>query len=471
MRSLSDLPSGHALHELTAAASALMYVQMPTTDELSVRTGCLSQWLSLLLSDFSLIVHGFGAKKLLLDTFIAPLRVHAPVVVLNGCSPNSSARGLLQQLAHALGLPIPAGGIAAMSSLLRTCCAHAAQNGIVAALQRRIADSDILTRVQRLLQRGSDILAADQPSVAATSSAKHGRAQRRHVNDRLAHTDENAGDEALSSTSLFGPRRVVPTLDEKAKAPRCKRARELSTLHGPLASGMATEAAPGNDDACDCSQWSRRLREKVSVLGATPGDVAAAAERALLPAHIFVVVHGLDRLVARDGSALGAIALIASLPQVHLLASVSHRHAVLCWDPLQARLFNWAWVEANTAYSCVEQWPEAVQELMGCLCDGSESGEGRSAQLVLGALTKNAQSVFKELLRQQLAEPKGAGMPFQALYALCRVKMIATSEAALKGHITEFVDHHLVRTRLGAASRQCYYCTLPKQMMEQIVAA
>ncbi len=59
----------------------------------------------------------------------------------------------------------------------------------------------------------------------------------------------------------------------------------------------------------------------------------------------------------------------------------------------------------------------------------------------------------------------------QALYALCRVKMIATSEAALKGHITEFVDHHLVRTRLGAASRQCYYCTLPKQMMEQIVAA
>ena len=138
-RSLSDLPSGHALHELTASTSALMHAQTLTAHELGQQTSDFSRLLSLLLSGFSLIVHGIGTKKLLLNTFLAPLRVHAPVVVLNGFSPNSSARGLLQQLACALNLPMPTGGTDAMSSLLRECCARAAQTDTAAALQRRVA--------------------------------------------------------------------------------------------------------------------------------------------------------------------------------------------------------------------------------------------------------------------------------------------------------------------------------------------
>ena len=54
---------------------------------------------------------------------------------------------------------------------------------------------------------------------------------------------------------------------------------------------------------------------------------------------------------------------------------------------------------------------------------------------------------------------------------MCKSKLITTSEAALKGHITEFVDHHLVRTRRGAGGRQCYYATLPKELAEKIVNA
>ena len=137
----------------------------------------------------------------------------------------------------------------------------------------------------------------------------------------------------------------------------------------------------------------------------------------------------------------------------------------------QARQLNAVWVEASTgAPSCTESL-DTVHTLLENLQDGAHSGEGRSAQVVLDALTANARQAFRVLLQHQLAEPKSAGLSFHQLYANCRAELCVSSEAALKGHVTEFTDHHLVRTRRGAGDKQCYFCTLPRDLMEQIVSS
>jgi len=44
-------------------------------------------------------------------------------------------------------------------------------------------------------------------------------------------------------------------------------------------------------------------------------------------------------------------------------------------------------------------------------------------------------------------------------------------QVALKKHIAEFLDHHLVRTRSGTGGQQCYWCSLPGDTMKAIVEA
>jgi len=90
--------------------------------------------------------------------------------------------------------------------------------------------------------------------------------------------------------------------------------------------------------------------------------------------------------------------------------------------------------------------------------------------LVLQALTTSARAVFKELVNHQLKDPRSPGLSLHELFKRMRNNLSVTSEVALKGHIAEFVSHHLVRMRSGAGARQCYYCTLPLETMQQIVA-
>ena len=60
-----------------------------------------------------------------------------------------------------------------------------------------------------------------------------------------------------------------------------------------------------------------------------------------------------------------------------------------------------------------------------------------------------------------------------AMRAWCcrRKNWFASTESALRQHIAEFETHSLVRTRPARDGQLCYYCVLPRNTMEQIVAA
>ena len=59
--------------------------------------------------------------------------------------------------------------------------------------------------------------------------------------------------------------------------------------------------------------------------------------------------------------------------------------------------------------------------------------------------------------------------PRAALHANAHHGALPSPQVALKKHITEFLDHHLVRTRSGTGGQQCYWCALPGDTMKAIV--
>ena len=48
---------------------------------------------------------------------------------------------------------------------------------------------------------------------------------------------------------------------------------------------------------------------------------------------------------------------------------------------------------------------DSIHELLGCLYESATGSEGRSAQVVLGHLTRNAKELFNLLLKHQLEPP------------------------------------------------------------------
>jgi hypothetical protein len=187
------------------------------------------------------------------------------------------------------------------------------------------------------------------------------------------------------------------------------------------------------------------------------------------PAHVYIVVHAIDSAGLRSEESQALLAELARIPQVHLIASCSHRNASVLWDARKARALNWVWVEAATNASYAHESVDSIHELLGCLYESAVGTEGRSAQLVLGHLTKNAKDLFKLLVRHQLDNPRSAGLTFAELYQKARPLFIATSETSLRKHINEFTTHDLVRTRSGPGGSQVYWCHFPGETLQAIL--
>ena len=104
-----------------------------------------------------------------------------------------------------------------------------------------------------------------------------------------------------------------------------------------------------------------------------------------------------------------------------------------------------------------------------------QENDGRrlqAASVVLSSLTQTARTVFRQLAEYQLSDHPGgklspkfenqslflslllsftdsslvryAGLPFSALFTVCREQLILSNEITLRSHLEEFIDHDLV---------------------------
>ncbi|XP_029112529.1 origin recognition complex subunit 2 isoform X2 [Scleropages formosus] len=167
--------------------------------------------------------------------------------------------------------------------------------------------------------------------------------------------------------------------------------------------------------------------------------------------QVYLVIHNIDGPMLRSEKTQQALGQLASLTNVHVLASIDHINAPLVWDQAKLSLFNWLWYETTTYLPYAEETSYENSLLV------QQSGALALSSLthVLRSLTPNARGIFRLLAEFQLESrdnPSYSGLSFQEFYQRCREAFLVNSDVTLRTQLTEFRDHKLIRTKKGADS-------------------
>lgn len=167
------------------------------------------------------------------------------------------------------------------------------------------------------------------------------------------------------------------------------------------------------------------------------------------PKRLYIILHNIDGPQLRTQEAQALLGELASMPRVHLIASIDHVNAPLLWSKREAARFNWVWQESSTFT------PYALEtaNLPQLLASKGEERHVRGAANVLRSLTSNGRDIFRLLAEHQLENQDSQGMPLDMFYAACREQFLVSSEVTLRVHLTEFTDHELVRSKRGVDGR------------------
>ncbi|XP_075036212.1 origin recognition complex subunit 2 [Mixophyes fleayi] len=165
--------------------------------------------------------------------------------------------------------------------------------------------------------------------------------------------------------------------------------------------------------------------------------------------ELYLLIHNLDSHMLRGDKSQQILGQLASISNIHLIASIDHINAPLMWDQSKQSLYNWLWYETTTYSSYVEETSYENSLLV------KRSGALALSSLthVLRSLTPNARGIFSLLAEYQLANkdnPSYTGLSFQDFYQQCREAFLVNSDLTLRAQLTEFRDHKLIRTKKGA---------------------
>uniref|UniRef100_A0A182Y518 Origin recognition complex subunit 2 n=1 Tax=Anopheles stephensi TaxID=30069 RepID=A0A182Y518_ANOST len=176
--------------------------------------------------------------------------------------------------------------------------------------------------------------------------------------------------------------------------------------------------------------------------------------------HIFLLVHNLDGAAMRNGRMQSTLSRLASIPNLHLIATVDHINAPLLWDASKLGLYNFCWWDVTTMlpYSVETAFENSL------LVQGGGALALSSMSSVYASLTANARGIFMVIVKYQLANsgptnPNYAGMQFKDLYWSCREAFYVSSDIALRAQLTEFTDHKLLRIKRSLDGSE--YLTIP----------
>ena len=260
-------------------------------------------------------------------------------------------------------------------------------------------------------------------------------------------------------------------LFQRVAAATCERRAEARARRGDAGGGDRLESSNRPSAEGRARSEPRRNARRTSsagaanAYGAVPRAVATA-EGDFQPAkRLYVVLHNIDGAQLRSPEAQAVLGELASMPRVHLIASVDHVNAPLLWSKREAARFNWVWRQATTFAPYAVETSFAAQ----LLASRGEERHVRGAANVLKSLTSNARDIFRVLAEYQLVNPEEKGMGFHAFYTECRSQFLATSEVTLRSHLTEFVDHELTRTRKGADGEDVVHAPFESDVLAQLL--
>ncbi|KAF4518859.1 hypothetical protein B566_EDAN006710 [Ephemera danica] len=139
------------------------------------------------------------------------------------------------------------------------------------------------------------------------------------------------------------------------------------------------------------------------------------------------------------------------------------------FDQAQLSRFNFVWQDVTNFVAYSEETAFENSLLV------QQSGGLALASLrsVFQSLTSNAKAIFNIIMSKQLdsTDQKYPGMAFKDLYRESQDAFLVASESALRTHLTEFLDHHLVRVKRGHDGSDMLLIPIPQASLLEFRAS
>lgn len=174
--------------------------------------------------------------------------------------------------------------------------------------------------------------------------------------------------------------------------------------------------------------------------------------------HLFLLVHNLDGVMLRNDRAQSVLSRLATVQNIHLIATIDHINTPLLWDYSKLTNYNFIWWDCSTMLPYKDE--TAYENSM--LVQNSGALALSSMKNVFQSLTTNGRGIYMIIVQSQLnnkGNPNYQGMAFKDLYSSCRENFLASSDLALRAQLTEFLDHKLVKIK--RANDGTEYLTIP----------
>ncbi|CAL6330144.1 unnamed protein product [Bathycoccus prasinos] len=364
------------------------------------------EWFRYLTHDFSVLLYGFGSKKQVLEDFARRYLLDGAVVVVNGYQQRVSALAILNQCAFAL------------SDESENLMHHSSNNNNVGSSNNGFAD--VANNAQALLRRIAE-LTTDHSGGGGEKTNENGDAMMMHnITNNTTTTTTTGGTAATKNTR--GSRRDGGNGNNSAAA--------LASLR----------------DANVNASYERDKNQYQSTASFNDGGSAS---------RLYLVVHNIDGVAMRNAETQSILGELSSFPRVHLIASVDHVN-VLCYGPNEKPQITFAPYAKETAND-----PQL-------LASKGEERHVRGAANVLKSLTRNARIIYRIIAEAQISE-NGQGLTFPQLFQLSRESFLVTAELALRGVLTEFTDHELIKIKKVSDNEDLITVPMDNNALEQLV--
>ena len=376
------------------------------------------EWFRYLTHDFSVLLYGFGSKKQVLEDFARRYLLDGAVVVVNGYQQRVSALAILNQCAFAL------------SDESENLMHHHSSNNNNRSSNNGFADvAAVANNAQALLRRIAE-LTTDHSGGGGEKTNENGDAMMMHnITNNTTTTTTTGGTAATKNTR--GSRRDGGSGNNSAAA--------LASLR----------------DANVNASYERDKNHYQSTASFNDGGSAS---------RLYLVVHNIDGVAMRNAETQSILGELSSFPRVHLIASVDHVNAPLLWSKREAAKFNWIYQKAVTFAPYAKETANDPQ----LLASKGEERHVRGAANVLKSLTRNARIIYRIIAEAQISE-NGQGLTFPQLFQLSRESFLVTAELALRGVLTEFTDHELIKIKKVSDNEDLITVPMDNNALEQLV--
>lgn len=184
--------------------------------------------------------------------------------------------------------------------------------------------------------------------------------------------------------------------------------------------------------------------------------------------HLYIIVHNIEGPMLCNARCQNILAKLASVKNIHLIATVDHINAPLIWDQHKLSKFNFTWWDVTSfiPYSFETSFENSI------LVQNTGNLGLSALRNVFMSLTSNSKGIYLKIVQYQLEkgnEQYYQGMLFKDLYWGCREAFLVSSDLALRAQLTEFVDHKMVKFRRSVDGGEYLVIPLSNTLLQQFL--